>query len=285
MMMKKKSSMALNDMTSSLNTAHNASTLSPHNKPPGTTTLQSHTSMIMASPPVMLKHLYRKQSVRLSVLGTDAVLTTKISDLNNLPSTTTTANNSMKMMGHVPYLNSKLTHFLKDSLGGIGKTLMILNCATMNESYHQTVCVYEYAARSRKCMNFPLNHMFEISSTLENMTSLANHEINILRQLKAKLYAPPAIEKKPLNNNNNNNNNKDYNNSNNNKDNNNNKNNNANNAVNLPMDGASLLASIKQKSITLTIKQMRAEEIPYLYFPLIPFISMDIGNVIHRTAP
>ncbi len=53
----------------------------------------------------------------------------------------------------VPYRNSKLTHLLKDSLGGNSKTIMITNIRKTNEYYHQTAVSLMYAARAKKVRN------------------------------------------------------------------------------------------------------------------------------------
>ena len=53
----------------------------------------------------------------------------------------------------VPYRNSKLTHLLKDSLGGNSKTIMITNIRKTNEYYHQTAISLMYAARAKKVRN------------------------------------------------------------------------------------------------------------------------------------
>lgn len=53
----------------------------------------------------------------------------------------------------VPYRNSKLTHLLKDSLGGNSKTIMITNIRQANEYYQQTAISLMYAARAKKVRN------------------------------------------------------------------------------------------------------------------------------------
>lgn len=53
----------------------------------------------------------------------------------------------------VPYRNSKLTHLLKDSLGGNSKTIMITNIRKTNDYYHQTAVSLMYAARAKKVRN------------------------------------------------------------------------------------------------------------------------------------
>jgi hypothetical protein len=53
----------------------------------------------------------------------------------------------------VPYRNSKLTHLLKDSLGGNSKTIMLTTIRTMPEYYQQTVVSLNYASRAKKVRN------------------------------------------------------------------------------------------------------------------------------------
>jgi hypothetical protein len=53
----------------------------------------------------------------------------------------------------VPYRNSKLTHLLKDSLGGNSKTIMIANIRTSSEYYQQTAVTLMYASRAKKIKN------------------------------------------------------------------------------------------------------------------------------------
>lgn len=53
----------------------------------------------------------------------------------------------------VPYRNSKLTHLLKDSLGGNSKTIMITNVRTGDEYYQQTAISLMYASRAKKVRN------------------------------------------------------------------------------------------------------------------------------------
>eukprot|EP01039_Chlorochromonas_danica_P008930 gene8930-9852_t len=53
----------------------------------------------------------------------------------------------------VPYRNSKLTHLLKDSLGGNSKTIMITTIRKTNEYYQQTAVSLMYASRAKKVRN------------------------------------------------------------------------------------------------------------------------------------
>lgn len=53
----------------------------------------------------------------------------------------------------VPYRNSKLTHLLKDSLGGNSKTTMIATIRNASEYYQQTIMSLRYASRANKIQN------------------------------------------------------------------------------------------------------------------------------------
>jgi chromosome segregation ATPase len=54
----------------------------------------------------------------------------------------------------VPYRNSKLTHLLKDSLGGNSKTLMIATLQATKESYTHNLMTLMYASRAKRIRNF-----------------------------------------------------------------------------------------------------------------------------------
>jgi len=65
----------------------------------------------------------------------------------------------------VPYRNSKLTHLLKDSLGGNSKTIMIATVRTSVEFYQQTVVSLMYASRAKKVRNRSLVNRDVIGDT------------------------------------------------------------------------------------------------------------------------
>lgn len=65
----------------------------------------------------------------------------------------------------VPYRNSKLTHLLKDSLGGNSKTIMLTNIRTLSEYYQQTVVALMYASRAKKVRNRSLVNRNVIGDT------------------------------------------------------------------------------------------------------------------------
>ena len=53
----------------------------------------------------------------------------------------------------IPYRNSKLTHLLKDSLGGNSKTIMIATVRNNAAHYQQTIVSLMYASRAKKVKN------------------------------------------------------------------------------------------------------------------------------------
>jgi hypothetical protein len=74
---------------------------------------------------------------------------------------------------HVPYLNSKLTHLLKDSLGGNHKTVMIANVGSEVEQYHHILQSLTYATRAMKVRNLVRPVRVEIGE-FETMPDFTN---------------------------------------------------------------------------------------------------------------
>jgi len=54
---------------------------------------------------------------------------------------------------HVPYYDSKLTHLLKDSLGGNCHTVMLAHISPEAEDYHQTLNTLIFCSRVRNIKN------------------------------------------------------------------------------------------------------------------------------------
>ena len=100
----------------------------------------------------------------LSALSKNATILKQHSLNNNKSSSTSMSSSSsssavnvnLPSLMPVPYRNSKLTHLLKDSLGGNSKTIMITNVRTGDEYYQQTAISLMYASRAKKVRNHSL---------------------------------------------------------------------------------------------------------------------------------
>ena len=79
----------------------------------------------------------------------------------------------------VPYRNSKLTHLLKDSLGGNSKTIMIANIRTSAEYYQQTAVTLMYASRAKKIKN--KTHVNRTSTVGDSGIQAVTREIERLK--------------------------------------------------------------------------------------------------------
>jgi hypothetical protein len=82
----------------------------------------------------------------------------------------------------VPYRNSKLTHLLKDSLGGNSKTIMITNIRQASEYYQQTAISLMYAARAKKVCSCSF---LVVSTEFNNPSTFTLHRFATEQQLTA----------------------------------------------------------------------------------------------------
>jgi hypothetical protein len=97
--------------------------------------------------------------------------------------------------GHTPYRQSKLTHLLKDSLGGNCKTLLIANIYGEASFLEETVATLQFAARVRAVQNQARVVEFQDPAIL-----LKKYEREIVRCLPPSflpLPPPPASPPQP----------------------------------------------------------------------------------------
>ena len=77
----------------------------------------------------------------------------------------------------VPYRNSKLTHLLKNSLGGNSKTIMIAALAPSNANYDETLGTLRYANRAKQIKNKAIVNEDESTKLINGLKA----EIELLR--------------------------------------------------------------------------------------------------------
>ncbi|KAG6622707.1 kinesin-like protein [Phytophthora cinnamomi] len=86
-----------------------------------------------------------------SRLKEGAAINQSLSALGNCISALADLANGKKVL--VPYRNSKLTHLLKDSLGGNSKTIMIAALSPASVNYSETLGTLRYADRAKQIKN------------------------------------------------------------------------------------------------------------------------------------
>lgn len=89
--------------------------------------------------------------------------------------------------GHVPYRDSKLTHILRESLGGNSKTTLIIACSPHSFNVEETISTLKFGQRAKSIKNsVKINQqrsVKELEAIIENLT----RELNMLRAYVAAL--------------------------------------------------------------------------------------------------
>jgi hypothetical protein len=98
--------------------------------------------------------LVETQNINLSLSALGDVLSALSKNAKLLGSSSLLSNGSISGTVPVPYRNSKLTHLLKDSLGGNSKTLMIATLRSTKEFHSQSLMCLMYATRAKSIRNF-----------------------------------------------------------------------------------------------------------------------------------
>ena len=97
--------------------------------------------------------LQEAQAINLSLTALSNVLMALSSRQSNNRSSPGSSNSRNSGQWLVPYRNSKLTHLLKDSLGGTARTVFIAHVRTIPEQYRQTMLTLDYASRAKTIRN------------------------------------------------------------------------------------------------------------------------------------
>lgn len=174
---------------------------------------------------------------------------------------------------HIPYYNSKLTHILKESLGGNARTCMIVNLTTEMENYHHSLTILQNAMKAMKIVNRPtvnkvalpqnyqraldeqMSHPrkgLDITEMRDGNDAETNVEVSPSKILILKqLFLEPLLKVSP----------RKY-----------------RKTATSPMKGAS------QKSYQLHIKSIVLDDISYSSFPMLPSMRIEVGNIVYKTS-
>jgi len=161
-------------------------------------------SSLRSSPPITASAI----NASLSALGDVLNALSKFHKNNPNPSSTPS-----RKQPFVPFRNSKLTHILKDSLGGSCKTVMIATIRPGELFYGQTLSTLRYASRARDIKNAPTMHsesssrgnpgtpsgnasaLAQAYSTINQLHNQLNSRISEFDSLKSQPSSPDAQRK------------------------------------------------------------------------------------------
>ncbi len=176
---------------------------------------------------------------------------------------------------HIPYLNSKLTHFLKDALGGNSKTAIILTLQPEASYFHPNSLTLSNLQKATRILNrprinrlaVPLHFQFDDKSPLSIIGQLKQQLVEpLLKQApsrpgstmnllsgavgsnrKSSLLPPNGL------------------------------NSNANNGANNGNSPA------KNKNYTLTLRSLEVVGLSYITIPMLPWLKIEIGSNVTKT--
>ena len=84
---------------------------------------------------------------------------------------------------HIPVRDSKLTHLLRDSLGGNSKTTMVICLASDNENKDETISTLRFGTRAKRIQcSASVNKSGGGLAELKNAVQLLTHQVSVLRK-------------------------------------------------------------------------------------------------------
>ena len=84
--------------------------------------------------------------------------------------------------GHVPFRDSKLTLFLKQSLGGNSKTLLVCTASALERHYEESYQTCRFAKRAKKVKNKATSNIMKSREEMEVFINKLKVEVNALRK-------------------------------------------------------------------------------------------------------
>ena len=83
---------------------------------------------------------------------------------------------------HVPFRDSKLTMFLKQSLGGNSKTLLICTASALARHYDESYQTCRFAKRAKKVQNKAISNVMRSREELETMIKKLKADVTALKK-------------------------------------------------------------------------------------------------------
>eukprot|EP01119_Soliformovum_irregulare_P010103 TRINITY_DN246_c0_g3_i1.p1 TRINITY_DN246_c0_g3~~TRINITY_DN246_c0_g3_i1.p1 ORF type:complete len:1281 (+),score=503.97 TRINITY_DN246_c0_g3_i1:73-3915(+) len=109
---------------------------------------------------------------------------------------------SQKKKGHVPYRNSKLTHILRESLGGNCKTTLLIACSPHRFNIEETISTLKFGHRAKKLKNEvkqnKVQSVDEMAKTITTTTNELNELKEYVRMMESQMSKTYRIEPSQL---------------------------------------------------------------------------------------
>jgi kinesin family protein 5 len=119
-----------------------------------------------------------------------------LSSLANCIHSLATSSSSAKGGHHIPYRDSKLTHILKESLGGNSKTTLIITCSPHIFNLEETISTLRFGQRAKTIKNKAVVNQQRSVEELNNIIKKLLAEIAALKKhittLEGRLGVPPG---------------------------------------------------------------------------------------------
>jgi hypothetical protein len=195
-----------------------------------------------------------KRKSRINLLA-DEPITPPITPTNNLKNgpMLSPTNNANEM--HVPYLNSKLTHVMKDMLGGNCKTAIILTLAPEADSYHPNLITLQNIAKATKILNHPKVNKIAIP---EDFLADEFSDLTLMGQLRQYYVEPLLKAHKSFHR--------------------------KANSFGGPGTQYGSMRNMKAMvPYNLCLRSIIVEDLPEIAFPMLPWMKLEVGSNFQRT--
>ncbi len=172
---------------------------------------------------------------------------------------TVTASGSNSSEMHVPYLNSKLTHALKDIVGGNSKSTFIFNLAPEADCYHPNVIAIQNISKAMKIINQPKVNRIIIPDDFSPVDD-EFPEVSIITQLRQYYVEPLLKSVKSFR-----------------------RSTNLTSTYHNHRDSKNFGQAQTPKSYNLCIRSVMLYELPEISVPMLPWMKIEVGSNIVKS--